>query len=164
MDKFYNQDYRFRFATREDIDLIMDFITKLAKSHDKLHKLELNKATLINWIFDRKIANVFFLIYDDKEVGFALYTYNFFIYKGNGSIYLEDIYILEEYRKRGFGKIMFQKICQIAQRNKVYKIEWTCSSNNDNCIQFFNSIGAREINRKKIFRLDKDKIDNLISK
>ncbi len=163
MDKFYNQEYGFRFATRDDIDLIIDFITKLAKSHEKLHKLDLDKSTLINWIFDRKIANVFFLVYENKEVGFALYTYNFFIYKGNGSIYLEDIYILEEYRKRGFGKLMFQKICQIAKRNKVFKIEWTCSNNNENCIKFFNSIGAREINRKKIYRLEKEKIEELIS-
>ena len=40
---------------------------------------------------------------DNKEVGFALYFYNFSTFKGKAGLYLEDIFILEEYRHKGYG-------------------------------------------------------------
>lgn len=163
MNKFVDENYSFRFATLEDMDLIIDFIIKIAKSKDKLNKVDLNKNNLKYWIFDRQLANIFFLMIDNKEIGFALYSFNFSIFEGKSSIFLEDLYVFDEYRNKGFGKIMLQKLCQIALRNKVAKIEWTCPKNNEDCIKFFNSIGAREINRKKIYRLEKDKISNLIN-
>lgn len=162
MDKFIDENYSFRFATLDDMDLIIDFIIKLAKSKDKLDKVDLNEDNLKYWIFDRQLANIFFLLIDDKEVGFALYSFNFSIFKGKSSIFLEDVYVIDEYRNRGYGKIILQKLCQIAVRNKVTKIEWTCPKNNNNCIKFFQSIGAREIDRKKIYRLENEKIINLI--
>ncbi|MGD1821925.1 MAG: GNAT family N-acetyltransferase [Pleomorphochaeta sp.] len=162
MDRFVNENYSFRFATINDMDLIIDFITKLAKSKDKMHKLDLNEETLKYWIFDRHLANVFFLINDNKEVGFALYSFNFSIFKGKGSIFLEDIYILKDYRNQGYGKIMLQKLCQIAKRNKLNKIEWTCPKNNEECVKFFKSIGAREINKKRIFRLEDQNLEALM--
>ncbi len=62
-------------------------------------------------IFDKKRAEVLFLIVNGKEIGFALYFFNFSTFENHSGLYLEDIFILEEYRHRGYGKKTFSKLC-----------------------------------------------------
>ncbi len=163
MDIKVDENYSFRFATNSDLDLIIDFISKLAKDKNKLDILDIDRQTLKYWLFDRNLVNVFFLTINNKEIGFAIYFFNFSLYKGKSGIFLEDIYITDEYKHKDYDKIMFKKLCQIALRNNVDTIEWTCFAGDEDCINFFDLIGAKEISREKIYKLDGDKIEKLVN-
>ncbi|NCA95594.1 MAG: GNAT family N-acetyltransferase, partial [Methanomicrobia archaeon] len=59
-------------------------------------------------------AEAFFAVLDGKEVGFALYFYNFSTFLGRSGLYLEDLYVQPEYRGQGIGKAIFRKLAATA--------------------------------------------------
>ena len=72
-----DRNLRFRYAERKDVSLILKFIRELAAYEKMLDEVTADEAALEEWIFDRKKAEVIFAMVDDKEIGFALFFYNF---------------------------------------------------------------------------------------
>ena len=66
-----------RFATEQDVGLILDFISKLAEYEKMSDQVIATKELLKEWIFDKKKAEVIFALNNGKEVGFALFFNNF---------------------------------------------------------------------------------------
>ena len=63
------------------------------------------KADLENWLFSEEaVAEVVIGYYDEEPAGFALFFHNFSTFLGRPGIYLEDLFVREEYRGKGFGK------------------------------------------------------------
>ena len=73
-----------------------------------------DEALLEEWIFDKQKAEVIFAVADGKEVGFALFFHNFSTFLGRAGIYLEDLFVLPEYRGNGYGKALLQRLAVIA--------------------------------------------------
>ena len=107
------KEVTFRFAERKDCALILDFIKKLADYEKLSDEVVANESLLEEWIFDKKKAEVIFAVVDGKEVGFALFFHNFSTFLGRAGIYLEDLFVLEEYRGNGYGKALLKKLAQI---------------------------------------------------
>ena len=99
-----NTTVAFRDAERKDVPLILQFIKEIAAYEKMSDQVIADETTLETWIFDKEKAEVFFVLEEGKEVGFALYFHNFSTFVGRGGIYLEDVYILPEYRGKGYGK------------------------------------------------------------
>ena len=76
--------YKIRLAERKDCGLILDFIKGLASYENMLDEVVASEELLKEWIFDKKKAEVLFVIdeEDNKEVGFALFFYNFSTFLG----------------------------------------------------------------------------------
>lgn len=94
----------FRYADEKDIGLIFHFIKELATYEKMLDDVIATEELLHEWIFKQKKAEVLFAIVDDKEIGFALFFHNFSTFLGRAGIYLEDLFVLPEYRGNGYGK------------------------------------------------------------
>ncbi len=75
-------------------------------------------------MFERKVAECLFLKEDGKDIGYALYFFNFSTFEGKGGLYLEDLCILPEYRHRGYDKETFHKLAKIAKDNGCGCMEW----------------------------------------
>ncbi len=104
----------FRYAERKDSALILSFIKGLAGYEKMLDQVVATEEQLELWIFDRKKAEVIFACQDGKEVGFALFFHNFSTFLGRAGLYLEALFVLPEYRGRGYGKGLLKKLAQIA--------------------------------------------------
>ena len=92
---------KIRYACREDVPLILNFIRELA-AYEKMSDLVVADEDLLGeWIFDRQKAEVLFAMEDGKEVGFALFFHNFSTFLGRAGIYLEDLFVLPSYRGHG---------------------------------------------------------------
>src|SRR5690606_13575633 len=98
------------------------------------------------------------------EIGFALFFHNFSTFLGRGGLYLEDIFILEEYRGNGYGKEFFKELAKIARDRNCGRMEWTCLNWNKPSIDFYLKLGAVPMDEWTIFRLTDDKIKNLANK
>lgn len=72
---------------------------------------------------------------DEKEVGYALFFHNFSTFQGKCGIYLEDLYVKPEYRKKGYGKT-FKKVAAIAVERECGRMEWVCLNWNKPSIDF----------------------------
>lgn len=151
-----------RLALEKDLDLIIYFINKIAEYEKMSDDVVLDKETLRDYMFNKKIAKCKFIMEGNKEVGFALYFYNFSTFKGRAGLYLEDIFILEEYRNKGYGKKLFLELVKEAKENNLGRMEWTCLNWNEPSIKFYKSLGAISLDEWRTYRLDESKIKELV--
>ena len=144
----------FRYAVRKDIPLILQFIRDLAEYEKLLDEVVVDEATLEEWIFDQKKAEVIFAMEKGKEVGFALFFHNFSTFLGRAGLYLEDLFVLPEYRGKGYGKQILQKLAAIAVQRKCGRLEWWCLDWNQPSIDFYLSLGAQPMSDWTVYRID----------
>ncbi len=146
-------DLVYRYAERKDVPLILYFIKELAAYEKMLDEVVANEKTLEEWIFDKEKAEVIFAIKDEKEIGFALFFHNFSTFLGRAGIYLEDLFIEESYRGKGYGKAMLQKLAKIAVERGCGRLEWWCLDWNKPSIDFYVSLGAEPMDEWTVYRL-----------
>lgn len=151
----------FRFAAEEDTALIFDFIKGLAKYEKMLDKVVADEKLLKEWIFEKKRAEVIFAVADGKEVGFALFFYNFSTFLGRAGIYLEDLFVLPEYRGKGYGKDILKELAKIAVERGCGRLEWWCLDWNEPSIEFYLSLGAEAMNDWTVYRIAGNTLNEL---
>ena len=151
----------FRYAVRKDIPLILQFIRDLAEYEKLLDEVVADEATLEEWIFDQKKAEVIFAMKEGKEIGFALFFHNFSTFLGRAGLYLEDLFVLPEYRGKGYGKQILQKLAAIAMQRKCGRLEWWCLDWNQSSIDFYLSLGAEPMSDWTVYRISGDTLQDL---
>lgn len=151
----------FRYAVRKDIPLILQFIRDLAEYEKLLDEVVADEATLEEWIFDREKAEVIFAMKEGKEIGFALFFHNFSTFLGRAGLYLEDLFVLPEYRGKGYGKQILQKLAAIAVQRKCGRLEWWCLDWNQSSIDFYLSLGAEPMSDWTVYRISGDTLQDL---
>jgi len=150
-----------RIADKNDVNIIYNFIISLADFEKLEHLVKMTKDDLRQSLFDFKQAEVIIGEVDHKPVAFALYYFNFSTFLGKANLFLEDLYVNYEYRGLGYGKLMLKKIAEIALERKCERIDWLCLDWNQKAITFYESIGAKNLNEWKLFRLENEKINDL---
>lgn len=156
-----NSELSFRYATRKDTSLILQFIKELADYEKMLNEVVADEKTLEKWIFDKQKAEVIFAIVDGKEIGFALFFHNFSTFLGRSGLYLEDLYIKPEYRKKGYGKAILKKLASIAVERGCGRLEWWCLDWNKPSIDFYLSLGAEPMSDWTVYRIAGDTLNKL---
>lgn len=151
----------FRYAERKDVPLILQFIKDLAEYEKMLEEVVADEATLEEWIFDQKKAEVIFAMEKGNEVGFALFFHNFSTFLGRAGLYLEDLFVLPEYRGKGYGKQILQKLAAIAVQRKCGRLEWWCLDWNQSSIDFYLSLGAEPMSDWTVYRISGDTLQDL---
>lgn len=154
-------EFIFRFAERKDTALILQFIRELADYEHLGHEVVADEATLEEWIFDRKKAEVLFVLENDREVGFALFFHNFSTFLGRAGIYLEDLYVRPECRGRGYGKALLKKLASLAVERGCGRLEWWCLDWNRPSIDFYLSLGAEAMKDWTVYRIAGDALRDL---
>nr|POE94704.1 n-acetyltransferase ats1 [Quercus suber]POE94710.1 n-acetyltransferase ats1 [Quercus suber] len=76
--------------------------------------------------------------------GMALYFNNYSTWRAKPGIYLEDLYVRPQYRKRGYGKALIQALAHEVLAMDGGRLEWSCLRWNEPSLQFYRSLGAKE--------------------
>lgn len=151
----------YRYANREDTKLILEFIKDLARYEKMEDEVIADEALLEEWIFDKNKAEVIFALEGDKEVGFALFFHNFSTFLGRAGIYLEDLFVLPEYRGKGYGKGLLKTLAKIAVERGCGRLEWWCLDWNKPSIDFYKSLGAEPMSEWTTYRITGETLKNL---
>ncbi len=146
----------FRFTVPDDTPLILRFIRLLAEYEKMADLVTATEEELRRQLFEEKKAEVIFAVLDGKEIGFALFFHNFSTFLGRSGLYLEDLYILEEYRGKGYGKALFRELARVAVERGCGRFEWWCLDWNLPSIEFYRSMGARPMDEWTVYRIDGD--------
>lgn len=152
---------RFRAAVREDVPLILTFIRELADYEGMLDEVVADEATLEEWLFDRRAAEVVFALEEGREVGFALFFHNFSTFLGRSGVYLEDLYVRPEHRGKGYGKALLKRLARIALERGCGRLEWWCLDWNRPSIDFYLSMGAEPMSDWTVYRVAGDALAEL---
>ena len=151
----------YRYATEQDVPLILYFIRSLAEYEHMADEVVATEALLQEWIFEKRKAEVLFALEDGKETGFALFFHNFSTFLGRAGIYLEDLFVLPEYRGKGYGKGLIQTLARIAVERGCGRLEWWCLDWNKPSIDFYLSLGAEPMSDWTVYRLSGKTLDAL---
>ena len=150
-----------RKAKKEDSQTILNLINGIAKYEKMENEVVATKESIEKSIFDLNQAKVLIAEENNVPVGFALYFYNYSTFFGKANIYLEDIFVYEKYRKRGYGKKLFFEVVKIAKENNASRIDWLCLNWNKPAIDFYLKLGAKPMKNWTLFRLTENEINNL---
>ena len=151
----------YRYANRNDVGLILEFIKELATYEKLLEEVVATEELLEEWIFDKQKAEVIFALENGKEVGFALFFHNFSTFLGRAGIYLEDLFVLPEYRGHGYGKGLICALADIARERNCGRLEWSCLDWNRPSIDFYRSLGAQPMDAWTVYRVAGETLSQL---
>ena len=147
------ENIEIRRAVPGDETLILDFIRELADYEGMLDEVVADEATLEEWLFDRRAAEVVFALEEGREVGFALFFHNFSTFLGRSGVYLEDLYGRPEHRGKGYGKALLKRLARIALERGCGRLEWWCLDWNRPSIDFYLSMGAEPMSDWTVYRV-----------
>ncbi len=151
-----------RFATGDDVGLILDFIRQLADFEKMADEVVTDEDQLRQSLFgERRVAEVVIASYDGEPAGFALFFHNFSTFLGRPGIYLEDLFVIPKLRGRGIGRVMLSFLAKLAVERGCGRLEWWVLDSNEPAIRFYERLGAQAMDEWTVFRLSGDALQNL---
>jgi GNAT superfamily N-acetyltransferase len=141
-------------ATLPDVPAILSFIRELAEYERLSDRCVATEAGLREHLFGpRPAAEVLIARVGGPPAGFALYFGTFSTFLAQPGIYLEDLYVRAELRRRGVGRALLQHLARIAVSRGCGRLEWAALDWNDPAIRFYEKIGAVKLDEWTTFRL-----------
>jgi GNAT superfamily N-acetyltransferase len=143
-----------RPATAPDAPLIVDMIHELAEFEREGGMVEATAADLLRDGFGAKPR--FFCIiaeWDGEAAGYAFYFFTYSTWAGRPGLFLEDLYVREEFRGKGIGKAVLRHLARLAVQENCYAMSWEVLAWNTSAIEFYRSLDATFLDDWRLVRL-----------
>jgi GNAT superfamily N-acetyltransferase len=152
------------FAKSEDAHIILEFIKRLAEYEKLSDQVYATEEGLKKSLFaENSNAEALIGYFENKPVTFALFFHNYSTFLGKKGLYLEDLFVLPEYRGRGFGKSMLIYLAKVAVERDCGRLEWSVLDWNTPAMEFYKSIGAELKTEWILNRLSGETLKSLAS-
>ena len=146
--------FTIRDATVDDCAILLDLIRGLAEYERLTHLMSATESTLKDALFgSRPGAEALLAFEHDDPVGFAVFFHNFSTFLGRRGLWLEDIFVKPEHRRKGYGRALFLHVARIAHERDCGRYEWSALDWNEPAIRFYKSMGAVALDDWTIFRV-----------
>ena len=151
-------------ATKADVPVILSFIKKLADYERLSHEVTATEESLSDTLFGRRrTAEVAIGYFKRQAVCFTLFFHNYSTFLGRPGIYIEDLYVDEPFRRRGFGSALLRYVAGLANERQCGRLEWSVLDWNEPAIQFYQKLGATPMREWTVYRLTGDSLARLAS-
>ena len=151
-----------RFATADDVGLILDFIRQLANYEKISDEVVTDEDQLRKSLFgERRVAEVVIASFDGEPAGFALFFHNFSTLIGRPGIYLEDLFVIPRLRGRGIGRVLLSYLAKLAVERGCGRLEWWVLDWNEPAIRFYKRLGAKAMDEWTVFRVAGETLEDL---
>ncbi|MBH8566899.1 GNAT family N-acetyltransferase [Nostoc sp. CENA67] len=158
-------DLILRFAEPSDSNVVFELIKGLAEYEKLSHAVTGNVLALEEHLFGSpRYVEVILAEYAGQAVGFALFFHNYSTFLTKPGIYLEDLFVLPEYRRQGIGKALLKKVAQIAVERNCGRLEWSVLDWNEPAQAFYRSMGASILDDWRICRVTEEALTQLAAK
>ena len=136
-------NFKIRGAVPADVQAIFRLIKALAEYEKLSHLVTGNIQDLENHLFgEQPYIEAIVAEVEAKVVGFGLFFYNYSTFLTKPGIYLEDIFVLPEYRRQGIGKAILSYLADLAVARDAGRLEWSVLDWNENAISFYQQMGG----------------------
>lgn len=156
----------------EDVSVILGLIQALAVYEKEPDAVKIEEKQLLRDGFDTPTPFFHCFIAECTEpvaaalpqvAGFALYFFQYSTWEGR-VLYLEDIFVKPEFRKKGVGSALFRALAEQAQQNDCCRFQWQVLFWNTPSIEYFKSTGGKEQSDWRIYRMDRAGIASFLEK
>lgn len=151
-----------RPATRADVGQILAFIRALAVYEREPDAVEATEEGLLEHGFgENPYYTCLIAEQDGTPAGFALFFYDYSTWLGKPGLYLEDLFVLPEFRGLGIGKALLQRLASIALEKGCARMKWEVLDWNTPAIDFYQAMGAEFLDTWRNVRLSGDALRRL---
>ena len=154
-----------RRAERADADAVIGLIIALADFENLPPPDDAAQARLLEHGFGD--APKFEVMLAEVEgapgpVGYALLLQTYSTFLAQPSLYLEDVFVLPDYRRQGIGKALLRHCVQTALERGCGRLEWTCLDWNTNAQALYERMGARRMNEWLLYRMTRPAMETML--
>jgi GNAT superfamily N-acetyltransferase len=153
-----------RKATRADGAVVLELVDALA-AYEKLEPPDAGaKGRLINDMcatpprFDAYLAEI-----NGRAVAYAFVFETYSSFLAMPTLYLEDIFVLPEFRSQRIGYALFTAMVREAHRRDCGRMEWTVLDWNNLAIDFYKRLGARHMKEWHLYRLLRADMERILA-
>jgi GNAT superfamily N-acetyltransferase len=158
-------DQRIVRGTEQDVPAILSLIRGLAEYEKLSAEVTATEEGLRESLFGKsRAAEVLIAWAGATPVGFAVYFQNYSTFLGRPGIYLEDLFVLPQWRRHGHGRRLLAEVARVALERRCGRLEWSVLDWNEPALQFYRSLGARAMDEWTIYRMTGEAIRRLAEK
>jgi GNAT superfamily N-acetyltransferase len=151
-----------RSATPADAATLLRLISALAEYEKLAHEVVATEDAILRTFFgDRPQAEAVIAYAGDAPVGLAIWFHNYSTFLARRGLYLEDLFVLPEWRGQGIGKALLVHLAGIAVQRQCGRMEWSVLDWNTPAIGFYRSLGAVPMDEWTVFRVTGDALKRL---
>ena len=156
------EELKIERAAPRDVPLILRLIKALAEYERMSGDVVATEEGLRETLFGaRPSAEVVIAYAGEEPAGFALFFQNYSTFLGRPGLYLEDLFVVPEYRGRGYGTALLQHLASLAVERGCGRFEWSVLDWNEPAIGFYKKLGAKPMDAWTIFRVTGDALGAL---
>jgi GNAT superfamily N-acetyltransferase len=151
-----------RSAVPGDEALVLSFIRALAEYEKLLDRVVATEATVHDALFcpnPRLFCDI--AEWDGQPAGFTVWFYNYSTFLARHGLYIEDLFVKPEYRNKGIGKALLVNHAARAVREGCGRLEWMVLDWNSLAIEFYETLGARDVDGWSVYRVQGDALTKL---
>jgi GNAT superfamily N-acetyltransferase len=151
-----------RAACAGDVAVILEFIKKLAAYEKLSGEVIATEEALRQSLFgDKPAAEAAIASVGEKPVGFVLFFHNYSTFLGRPGLYIEDLFVEQEFRGRGYGRALLLHVARLAQQRGCGRLEWAVLDWNQPAIDFYKKLGAIPMSDWTVFRVTGESLAKL---
>lgn len=147
-------NFRLEPATERDVGLILRFIRELSVYEELAHEVIATEEVLRESLFgSHPAAEVVIAYAGDEPAGFAVYFQTFSTFLGRRGLYLEDLFVVPQWRGHGLGRRLLAYVAYVAVERGCGRMEWSVLDWNEPALGVYRKIGARSMDEWTVHRL-----------
>ena len=139
------QGFEIRAAAPEDVADITRLIRELALYEKLEAHCDADESRLRSHLFGSpSYAEAFVADVGGRIVAFALFFHNYSTFRALPGVYLEDIFVDPQYRRRGIGRALLERVIRIAEERGCGRVEWAVLDWNKPAMDFYHQAFGAE--------------------
>jgi GNAT superfamily N-acetyltransferase len=158
------EELRIEPAQKQDVPEILGLIRELAEYEKLLHEVEATEQDLVDSLFGaHPVAEALMLRWSGEPAGYSIFFHNFSTFLGRPGLYVEDIYVRPQFRRKGIARAVFGYLANLAVQRRCGRLEWAVLDWNELGKGFYQSLGAELLPDWRIMRLTGQGLTELAS-
>jgi GNAT superfamily N-acetyltransferase len=145
---------KIRDAALSDVPLILSLVRELAEYEKLSAEVDATEEAIAAILFNpRPLVFCDIGEWDGQPAGFAISFLNFSSFRGRHGVYLEDLFVRPQFRRKGIGKALMQRLARRCVKEGWVRFEWAVLDWNKPSIEFYRSVGAAVLDDWRMCRL-----------
>jgi GNAT superfamily N-acetyltransferase len=142
-------------VTPDEIPALLTLIREFARFEKLEHEFTATAEPLNAALFGpQPAAGALLARVDGEAAGYAIYFSTFSSFTGRAGLWLDDLYVLPQFRKRGLGRKLIEAVAKIAAERGCARFEWLALDWNERALEFYRGLGARTLDEWVLLRIN----------
>ena len=152
-------DFCLASISSAEIPTLLELIRELASFEHLDHEVEATVESLREALCGpQPAAGALLARCGSEPAGYALFFPTFCSFAGRPGLWLDDLYVRPQFRKRGLGRALIQEVAKIGAQRNCARLEWISLDWNQSALEFYRKIGARVLEDWVLLRMDSQSV------